>query len=169
MNDEKELRTMLKELVEVFFIRSMSGLKKQIKMSGITMPQFQLLMIILHGGHKGVHDIGCRLDITSAAASQLVDKLVNAGFLERSENPEDRRGKTIALSGKGIAFLKEMGAERYSWIDDFMLKLDGRARTAVREAAPLMIEAARGTGGADSRGMQYDKPHFDFEEGSKEC
>jgi DNA-binding MarR family transcriptional regulator len=155
MNDDRELAKILRELMETFFMRSMEGFKKHIKASGLTMPQIHLLMFLHHGGDKGVHDIGDRMDITSAGASQLVDRLVNAGLVERSEDPEDRRGRKIALTRKGREFVEKSGEERYGWVDGLVDRLDAKARAAVRQAAPPLLEAAKYMDGTGQSGPQY--------------
>ena len=51
------------------------------------MPQFFLLMHLRHHEHCGISDLSEHMEITNAAASQLVDKLVQAGLLVRVEDP----------------------------------------------------------------------------------
>jgi DNA-binding MarR family transcriptional regulator len=47
------------------------------------------------------------LRITQASATSLVNRLVKKGFLVRLEDPDDRRIVRVAISPKGIRFLKE--------------------------------------------------------------
>jgi DNA-binding MarR family transcriptional regulator len=161
MNDDREMAKIIRELMETFFMRSMDGFKKHIKACGLSMPQIHLLMFLHHGGGKGVHDIGDRMDISSAAASQLVDRLVNAGLVERSEDPEDRRGRKIAVTPKGREFVEKSEQERYRWVDGLVERLDAKARAAVREAAPLLLEAAKYMDGTGQSSPQYDASKID--------
>ena len=77
--------------------RSMRGWSHFAKSTGLSMPQFSILMQLHHKGPCGMSEISERFDITAAAASQLVDKLVQAGYLERAEDPNDRRAKLLNL------------------------------------------------------------------------
>lgn len=55
--------------------------------------------------------IGGLADLTGLslpAASHLTDRLVQRGFAERRENPDDRRAKLLALTADGHAFLDSM-------------------------------------------------------------
>ena len=87
--------------MDVFMHHSMRGWSQFAKGTGLSMPQFSILMQLHHKGACGVSDISERFDITNAAASQLVDKLVQAGYLERDEDPSDRRAKVLKLSPAG--------------------------------------------------------------------
>jgi DNA-binding MarR family transcriptional regulator len=169
MKNDMEFAAVIKELMEAFFMRSLDGFKKHIKTSGLSLPQIHLLMYLHHGGCRGVHDIGSHLDVTSAAASQLIDKLVNAGFVERTENPDDRRGRRIALTEMGEKFVRNTEAERYRWIDDAVKDIDGKARKAILEAAPSLLEAVRKTDGKNQRERNTALPTSTDQERCEEC
>lgn len=75
-------------------------------------------------GPFGTVELGDRLGIRSASATVLVDRLVNAGHLTRSEDPRDRRRVVLAATD--------------------------HARAEVRQAlAPLLQEVAAITGRLD--------------------
>lgn len=88
-------------------------------------------------------EIGERFDITAAAASQLVEKLVHAGFLERAEDPNDRRAKLLTLSVKGGELIKQGVEERYRWMDDLASSLNAVDQKKVSEALILLTNAAK--------------------------
>ena len=88
-------------------------------------------------------EISERFDISAAAASQLVDKLVHAGYLERTEDPNDRRAKLLALSAKGEELIQQGTEERYRWMDDLTSKLSIEERAKVVEALNILTEAAQ--------------------------
>ena len=61
--------------------------------TGLSFSQINILMRLLHGGNTGVSEVGSQLGVTNAAASQAVDRLVQLGLIERTEDPDDRRAK----------------------------------------------------------------------------
>ncbi|MDP2671627.1 MAG: MarR family transcriptional regulator [bacterium] len=76
----------------------------------ITHSQWFILKTIEHYKSVSIKDIAETLGMSSSAATQLVDGLVQAGFVIRQENPNDRRLVRLELSPKGkrhIAATKE--------------------------------------------------------------
>jgi DNA-binding MarR family transcriptional regulator len=60
---------------------------------------FMLAGIDTAGGPR--HDLPADLGVTKQAVSQLIDTLVNRGFLERSADPDDRRRIALKLTERG--------------------------------------------------------------------
>lgn len=113
------------------------------KSSGLSMPQFGILMQVHHRGNCAIGDISEHFDITSAAASQLVEKLVQGGLIQREEDPQDRRAKMLNLTDKGRKFIQQGIQERRRWVDELAAKLTAEDRAKVAEALHIMTEAAR--------------------------
>jgi DNA-binding MarR family transcriptional regulator len=133
----------LRVWMDVFMHRSMRGWSHFAKITGLSMPQFSILMQLHHKGPCGISQISERFDITAAAASQLADKLVQAGYLERAENPDDRRARKLKLSAKGIKLVDEGIQERHRWLDDLVTRLSIEEKAKVSEALAILTEAAQ--------------------------
>ena len=114
-----------------------------VKASGFSMPQFFLLMQVRRREHCGISDLSENLEITNAATSQLVDKLVQAGLLERTEDPHDRRAKQVSLSPAGEAFIEKAIAERSRWVDGLATVLNTDERSKAAEALEILSAAAQ--------------------------
>jgi DNA-binding MarR family transcriptional regulator len=123
--------------------RSMRGWTHFAKSTGLSMPQFSILMQLHHKGACGVSGISERFDITNAAASQLVDKLVQAGYLERDEDPSDRRAKVLKLTPSGQSLIERGGQERHRWMDDLTKNLSADEQTKIIEALDILTESAK--------------------------
>ena len=113
------------------------------KATGLSMPQFSVIMQLHHRGNCAIGDISERFDITNAAASQLVDKLVQGGFIKREEDPQDRRAKMLNLTDKGRKLVQRGIEERYRWMNDLSAKLSAEQRAKVTEALNIMSQAAK--------------------------
>jgi DNA-binding MarR family transcriptional regulator len=68
--------------------------------ANITHSQGLVLNLIKKKGIINIRDLASLLSMTSSAATQLVDSLVNKGFLIRKRNPQDRRTLKIELTEK---------------------------------------------------------------------
>jgi DNA-binding MarR family transcriptional regulator len=133
----------LREWMDVFMHRSMHGFTHFAKSTGLSMPQFSILMQLHHKGVCGISDISERFDISSAAASQLVEKLVQGEFVERAEDPSDRRAKVLQLTPKGKDLIEAGSNERYRWMDELAKSLSVSKKGKVIEALTILTKAAK--------------------------
>ena len=129
--------------MDIFMHRSMRSWGQYAKSTGLGMPQFSILMQLHHKGSCGVSDISERFDITNAAASQLVDKLVPGGLIKRDEDPNDRRAKVLNLTDKGKKLIQQGMEVRYRWVDELAGRLTADERVQVSEALDIMTQAAK--------------------------
>jgi DNA-binding MarR family transcriptional regulator len=133
----------LRNWMDVFMHRSMRGWGHFAKSTGLSMPQMSILMQLHYKGTCGISDISERFDVSAAAASQLVDKLVQADYLARAEDPTDRRAKVLTLSAKGEELIKRGTEERHHWMDELAAKINADERVKVTEALEILIIAAQ--------------------------
>ncbi|HLA06857.1 MAG TPA: MarR family transcriptional regulator [Anaerolineales bacterium] len=133
----------IRSWMDVFMHRSMRGWSQFAKSTGLSMPQFSILMQLHHKGPCGMSEISERFDVTAAAASQLVDKLVQAGYIERTEDPSDRRAKLLKLSTNGAKLVDDGIQERYRWMDELAKNLTVDERDKVSEALTTLADAAK--------------------------
>jgi DNA-binding MarR family transcriptional regulator len=141
MDDSSQFTNSLRAWVDEFTHRSMQEWSRYVRSTGFSMPQFFMLMHIHRHQQCGVSDLSGHMEVSPAAASQLADKLVQAGLLERSEDPQDRRARHLALTPKGRQLLETGIAERYRWVDDISERLEPEQRVKVVEAMQILSEA----------------------------
>jgi DNA-binding MarR family transcriptional regulator len=130
--------------VEVFMRRSMREMHQFLKAREINMGQYSTLMRLHHDPHCGVTDVGGLLGISKAAASQLVDKLVQQRLVERTEAEHDRRVKQLTLTKKGRALIQASVQARLGWAEALGESLLPERRAAIIEAMQDMVAAAQG-------------------------
>lgn len=133
----------LRAWMDVFMHRSMRGWTQFAKSTGLSMPQFSILMQLHHTDRCGISDISERFDISNAAASQLAEKLVQGGYIERAEDPNDRRVKILQLTPKGSGLIEAGMNERYRWMDELGRSLSAEEKRKVADALTILTEAAK--------------------------
>jgi len=138
-----QFKQSIRAWMDVFMHRSMRGWGIFAKSTGLSMPQFSVLMQLHHKGACGMSEISERFEVTPAAASQLVDKLVQHGFIMREEDPHDRRAKLLNLTDKGQELVRQGIEERYHWMDQLAEKLTVEEQAQVGEALMLLTRAAQ--------------------------
>ena len=117
MTNSPQFTKSIRKWMDVFMHRSMRGWGLFAKSTGLSMPQFSILMQLHHKGACNMSEISERFEITPAASSQLVDKLVQSGLMAREEDPHDRRAKLLNLTDKGRELVLQGIEERYRWVD----------------------------------------------------
>jgi len=142
MTKPVQINQSLRAWMDVFMHRSMRGWNQFAKSTGLSMPQFSILMQLHYKGVCGLSEISERFDVSAAAASQLAEKLVQSGYLERAEDPSDRRAKLLRLSSSGEKLVSEGIQERYRWMDEVTSKLSTEDSAKVAEALNILTNAA---------------------------
>jgi DNA-binding MarR family transcriptional regulator len=126
--------------IDVFMRRSMQNLIHYARKSGLSMSQLGTLYHLSRMGSSGVSDIGDHLGVTSAAASMMLDRLVQQDLIERSEDPRDRRVKQVVLTGRGRRVLEESTRTRKAWLNDLAKTLSDPEKATITEALDLLVE-----------------------------
>ena len=142
MQSLNQFSSVLTEWSEVFMINSMRNLIHYSKENGLSMSQIGALFRVFHKGISAVSDIGEELGITCAAASQMVERLVQQGLILRSEAPTDRRMKQIVLTDKGRQVLQEIIYARQSWFGNLASALSESEKGQVVTALNILIDKA---------------------------
>ena len=143
MNDSVQISKSLREWVEATTHRAMRDQSCYVKSLGFSMPQFFMLMQVYHKKQCGISDLSDHMEVSAAAASQTVEKLVQSGLLDRTEDPSDRRAKHVTLSAKGRDLIEKSIAERFRWVNDLTKDLSAEEKVKVSEALDILTEAAR--------------------------
>lgn len=87
MNSSVQVTTVVREWAEVFMRRSGRDFKRFMDATGLSFSQLNILMRLFHRGHIGVSEVGERMGVTNAAASQAVERLVQMGFVAVMKTP----------------------------------------------------------------------------------
>ena len=96
--------------------------------------QFNQLMIVRFAMPCNLSRIMAVTGLTSAGASLFVDKLVQSGYLIRTDDPHDRRNVRISLSNKGAKFIAGV-------VDRFNEFINGFLRTRTSEELAVITRA----------------------------
>lgn len=143
MTDPTQFSQTVRQWIDTFMHRSMHDSARFIKASGFSMPQFFLLMHVHRRENCGISDLSEHLEITNAATSQLVDKLVQAGLLERAEDPNDRRAKQVSLTSQGKVFIEKAIAEHSRWVDELAVTLSTEEKVKITDALEIMTHSVK--------------------------
>jgi DNA-binding MarR family transcriptional regulator len=118
--------------------------------TGHTRPMLHALFHIYHAGECPISEIGALSASSPAAASQLVDRLVQQGLVQRSEDLQDRRIKKLRLTEKSLELIHQ-GITSNRYLVDLMAALTAEQRQIVHTAFGYLAEASRKTHSSHER------------------
>ena len=81
------------------------GFSAQLGELNLSFTQLAALYALADSGTMTVADLADTLGRSQSAASRLVDGLVKRQLIERNQDSEDRRQRTLTLTGRGLALL----------------------------------------------------------------
>jgi DNA-binding MarR family transcriptional regulator len=105
--DAERLSHIILEMQRFFLLH----LCKQLAPGNVSFPQFFLLAALDLKEILTMSAIAQKMGHTTAAASGLVDRLENLGYVVRSSAPEDRRKVMVCITGKGSALVRRIREE----------------------------------------------------------
>jgi DNA-binding MarR family transcriptional regulator len=111
--------------------------------SSLTMAQMKVLMLVSIGGETRMSDLAPRLGISLSTLSSLVERLVEASYAQRRDDPRDRRSVLVSLTQEGRALLdrfQELGAEQ---LRELLSQLSPGELSTVIHAIEVLVAAAR--------------------------
>jgi len=140
MKNSDEVVTLLREWTRTFLHRSIADVVCAARQRGFSMSQVGALFQLSHRVTSGVSDIGDSLGVTSAAASQMLDRLVQQGLIARREDPNNRRAKQITLTEGGRGFIHKIMKARQRWFESVAAGMSQKEREVVVAGLRILIE-----------------------------
>lgn len=128
----------------------MAAVLEQAAAGRISVAQSKVLTLIAHTEGIGVSDVALFLGVSTAAASKTVARLVDGGFVERTEAPDDRRVQRLSLTPEAWDILtayEEQSAAVLAGLFGHLEPAQTKTMTASLDALSLAV--ARESGGGD--------------------
>lgn len=114
----------------------MRGMGKLMELD-LTIPQLKVMFLLLDSAPARMSFIAQEMDITMSACTHLVDRLVTAGHVQRSEDPDDRRVVQCSLTEPGRATLDELRQQTPFEDDEFVSRLTDEELQVCLHAAQI--------------------------------
>ena len=130
--------------LEYILGRIIQDFMKFMHQTGLSMPQLHALLYIYHSknGECQLSEIGDLTDSSKPAVSQLVDRLVQRGLAERTEDLRDRRKTTLRLTDKSRKLIQNAIASDH-FLMELMVSLPAKQREAVHTALGYLAQTGQ--------------------------
>lgn len=141
----QQLVRVLKEFAGEVMRHSTRDMGCLIRNNDLSLPQVATLMQLHRCGMASISEISEYLNLSLAATSQLVERLVTAGYVTRTEDPGDRRHKRVTLTGEGLAMVEEVKQTRIEEVSRRLRTMPDALRLAMLDTMQQAIDFLRGT------------------------
>jgi DNA-binding MarR family transcriptional regulator len=101
----------------------------------LSITQMKTLHVLAEGGSEvSVKELSDRLGFSLPGASRIVDALLRRGWLERQEDPDDRRMKRVGITAEGRKVLDRIETARLAGLEDYAASLTPEQRNRLSSA-----------------------------------
>ena len=114
--------------------------QRQIEALDLTLLQGQLLRV-LRRGPQPTGKLAAELHVSASAITQLTDRLIRKGLIEREAAASDRRSVIIRLSAKGSKMIEEFRKRRGVFFREALAQLNEKEQARVIAAMKTVIRA----------------------------
>ncbi|GAB4167462.1 MAG: MarR family transcriptional regulator [Terrimicrobiaceae bacterium] len=95
-------------------------LSEQLVHGQVSFPQYFLLAYIATHEGLSMKDIAGRMNHSTAAATGLVDRLENLGYVQRTTSPADRRKVLVRITRKGSSLVARIRQDIVKNLESFI-------------------------------------------------
>jgi DNA-binding MarR family transcriptional regulator len=142
MSDSTNLHDVLLAWTAVFMRRSMHDFLRFARRSGLSMTQLNVLMHIHYHGACEIRGLLALLEVSKAAAGQLVERMEQQGLVERGPAPRDRRARLVSLTPRGRELVEAGIAARQAWLDGLVLAMPAEGQAEISRSLARLAEQA---------------------------
>lgn len=123
--------------------RAGGAIAAELKALGLSIPQFDLLSTLTEQEGLSQQELAERLYVTKGNVSGLLDRMVEAGLVERRAIPGDRRSNALHLTDKGRTLAERGMAAQRAYVTRTLGGLDPRDLADLERLVLAWRERAR--------------------------
>jgi DNA-binding MarR family transcriptional regulator len=141
-----ERPALIEEILQArqYITRAISTSSRQIWIDlDLSMAQLKTLMTLYDAGALPIGQIAENLGIGQPTASHLVDRLVQSGFVVRTEDPIDRRRTLAELSPQGVKLTNQLREVHTEPLQRWLAQLDDTTLAALHLGFRALADVAK--------------------------
>lgn len=121
-----ELRDQCEKLADIFAILQrcfLLKLSQELARGNVSFPQYFLLGFLAQAQSLTMSEIASKMSHTTAAATGMVDRLENLGYVVRARSAEDRRKISVQITPAGLELVARIRSDMVSNLMQMMKSL----------------------------------------------
>jgi len=125
----------------------------------VSLPQFRLLVVLSARGQQKVTELAEALGVNPSTATRAIDRLLEAGLVDRRTNPQSRREVRISLTGTGRRVVREVTRHRREEIAEIVARMP---RTHQRGMVRALAAFSQAGGEPPAAASPYEAGDMDW-------
>jgi len=106
----------------------------------MSVPQFRTLAFVYRNEGASLSEVADHMALTLPTMSMLVDGLIVHGFVNRREDPEDRRRMTLTLTRDGRARFESARESTMTYLEQRLRQLSPSERATITASMRILRE-----------------------------
>lgn len=139
-----DLTTTVLDWSTTFIRLSLHDFNHYARSVGLSLAQMMVLLHLYHQGSSEVTNFCEMMQLSPAGASQMIERMVQQGVVQRAEAPGDRRVRLVSLTEQGRQVVEASITARQAWVEELVAGLSAEEGERVTEALrTLKVHASR--------------------------
>lgn len=139
--EAEKLEGILNSFAEVMSMIMLDLHQQHLAELDLTLPQAQVLRVLRRSGTVPTGRLAAELRISAPAVTQLTDRLIRKGLIERRTAVGDRRTVLVALSAKGKRLVDQFRKRRREIFSGALAQMDASERMEVIASLEKVVAA----------------------------
>lgn len=108
----------------------------------LSLTQISALSTVHKCGAMTPGQLAAKEGVQPPSMTRVIAALEETGYVERSPHPTDGRQAIVAITDKGLDYVRAMISVREAWLDDRLGELSGEEREVLSKAAEIIDRMA---------------------------
>lgn len=108
----------------------------------LSLTQISALSTVHKCGAMTPGQLAAKEGVQPPSMTRVIAALEETGYVERSPHPTDGRQAIVAITEKGLDYVRAMISVREAWLDDRLGELSGEEREVLSRAAEIIDRMA---------------------------
>ena len=140
-SESEKLEAILNRFAEVMSMILLDLHQQHLAELDLTLPQAQVLRVLRRSGSVPTGRLAAELRTSAPAVTQLTDRLIRKGLIERQTAVGDRRTVLVSLSGKGKRLVDQFRKRRREIFSQALSQMETAERAEVIASLEKVITA----------------------------
>lgn len=141
MTTQNDYLETMENWAKLYFFQSLTDFFNYLKQTDLSLLQAYALAHLFFKGPLKMSDLCEHMQVSPAAASQLVDRLEKLEMVARTSEPGDRRVRKIVVLDKGQNFVQENFRFSQSWITEIPADIAPEQVAQITEVLTMLLKS----------------------------